>query len=507
MNDNKDNLKFNQLRELLKNNTDELYSDKSGNDIFLDNTNNQNGRSILSENNNVKINNVEEKSNNQGINLVNNTDNSVGVVADNNEKVSNQEVNLNFSFDNSIVQPNKIALKSIVPEEKDENVNQKINYNKKDEVRNITLINNGEFSEDILENDDFVNKFSFLTNKKFLYVIAILLFISVCIVVAKAFYFGKKVDHYEEFFTEITEKSENAAKVYAGEEIDSEILKKVAATELINCISSPVDMNKLPDSITSIINEINNYYNSSNNYFAFAYKDIFTGFTVSYNANQNIFTASAIKAPTDIYIWEMASQGKVNLDEMVTYTGNYYNTGSGLLKNKPINTKYSVRTLLQYSTVDSDNAAHNMLMDKYGRVNMLNFWKGKGTNAIFTANNNWGVFNAHDCLIYMEELYRFYASDSTYGEAVMKNFLNSYPKFNKGIGNYKIASKSGWSGTALHDVSIIFADNPYIIVSLSNMGTSNYTGYFSKASDLAGRLHNEYWKYKMNTCNNIKQYN
>ena len=69
----------------------------------------------------------------------------------------------------------------------------------------------------------------------------------------------------------------------------------------------------------------------------------------------------------------MASQGKIDLDEELTYTGKYYDTGSGLLKNKPLNTSYSVRTLLEYSTVHSDNAAHNMLMDRFGRENMLNF--------------------------------------------------------------------------------------------------------------------------------------
>ena len=178
----------------------------------------------------------------------------------------------------------------------------------------------------------------------------------------------------------------------------------MAASELVNCIKQPIDINKLPSNISNIINEINNYYNKSNNYFGFGYKDIFTGFTVSYNANQKIFTASTIKGPTDIYLYEMASQGKVNLDEMLTYTSNYYNGGSGILKSKSFNSKYSVRTLLEYSTVNSDNAAHNMLMDKYGRENMLKFWSDLGTNAIFTNNSNWGVTNVHDALIYMNDI-------------------------------------------------------------------------------------------------------
>ena len=115
--------------------------------------------------------------------------------------------------------------------------------------------------------------------------------------------------------------------------------------------------------------------------FAYTYKDIYTGFTVSYNANQNIFAASSIKAPTDIYVYEMASLGKINLDDALTYTANYYNNGSGVLKSKPVNTNYTIRTLLEYSTVTSDNAAHNMLMDAYGRENMLRFWQEKGTTA------------------------------------------------------------------------------------------------------------------------------
>ena len=346
-----------------------------------------------------------------------------------------------------------------------------------------------------------------LNNKKFLMIIGICTFICVCIVVIKTFYYGKKIDDYEEVFITIDKKNETDAKVYANREIDNKIIKKTAASDLINCINSKIDTNNLPDNVNNIIREINNYYNQSNNYFAFSYKDLYTGFTVSYNENQNIFSASSIKAPKDIYLYEMASLGKVNLDEELTYTSNYYNTGSGLLKNRPVNTKYKVRTLLQYSTVDSDNAAHNMLMDRYGRENILAFWRDKGTTAIFTLPTNWGVTNAHDATIYMEELYKFYISNDEYGGAVMKNFLNSYPKFIKGKNNYEVASKSGWAGSVLHEMSIVFSDNPYIVIGLSNLGDKgNYQEYFDKVNDLAYKLHTEYWKYKMNKCNNIKQY-
>ena len=380
-------------------------------------------------------------------------------------------------------------------------------YHNNNITRNVVLIDK-EFDAE----EDYTLKIkngliSFLTSKKVLTVLFILIFVFVCIVVFKTFYYGKKVDHYEEFFTEIESKEEEYAIVYDDKDLDDVTLKKAAASELVNCINSKIDENKIPDSIKNIINEVNTYYNQSYNHFAFLYRDIYTGFTVSYNQKQSIFTASTIKAPTDIYIYEMASLGKINLDDKLTYTGGYYNTGTGVLKNKSFNTKYSVRTLLEYSTVYSDNAAHNMLMDKYGRNNMLNFWREKGTTVIFTGKDNWGVINAYDASIYMQELYRFCVNNNEYGEPLMKNFIGAIPKFISGKNKYIVANKSGWSGTAIHDVSIIFADNPYIVVALSNLGqTDYYMSYFNKANDLAYRLHTEYWKYKMNECNNIKQY-
>ena len=337
-------------------------------------------------------------------------------------------------------------------------------------------------------------------------ILLISIFILVCILTIKTFAYGNQINEYQEVFIKIEKKNEESITVYEGKQIDSEILKKVAATELIKCINSKIETDKLPDNIKNIIKSINDYYNSSINNFAYTYKDIYTGFTVSYNANQNIFSASSIKAPKDIYIYEMASQGKINLDEKLTYTSNYYNTGSGVLKNKPVNTSYTVRKLIEYSTIDSDNAAHNMLMDKYGRENMLKFWQAKGTTGIFTQNTNWGVTNAHDATIYMEELYRFYTSNDEYGTPLMNNFMKSYPKFIKGKNNYLVASKSGWAGSALHEMAIIFAENPYIVIGLSNLGDKEYQSYFNKINDLSYNLHQEYWKYKMETCKNIKQY-
>ena len=339
----------------------------------------------------------------------------------------------------------------------------------------------------------------FIMRKKFRRTVTVLVFVFVCILVGKSFY-------YKSMFKTIRSREDEEARVVVDDSFDSSSLKNSAVSEYINCISEPIDKNNLSDGIKNSIKKINNYYGSSRNYFAFKYVDLFTGFSVSYNENQKIFGASTIKAPTDLYIWEMASQGKVNLDEKLKYTVRYYNIGSGKLKNGKFNVNYTIRELLGYSTIDSDNAAHNMLMDRYGRKNMLKFWQEKGTKAIFTQGNNWGPTSAHDAAIFMTELYRFYNEDKEYGEAVMNNFIKSHPKFLSNSGGYKMASKPGWAGSSIHDIAIVFADNPYIVVALSNLGGQAYKPYFNKVSELAYELHTEYWKYKMELCGDIKQY-
>ncbi len=389
----------------------------------------------------------------------------------------------------------------------DENLSKKITLNQvtieRNDVNGNYVYNDGIDELEIV--DSRIKRI--IKNKKIILIIMILIFIFTFITVIKTFVLRSKVDKYEKFFTIIEKKESTKVNVYSEDVIDSKLLKKSAASELVNCINSKLDNNNLSDGINKIIDEINNYYNQSNNYFSFAYKDIYTGFTVTYNDKQGIYAASTIKAPADIYIYEMAGLGKVNLDEILTYTGNYYVGGTGIIKNNKVNTKYSVRDLLNYSIVYSDNIAHNMLMDKYGRVNMLNFWQNLGTSSIFVANNNWGNVSARDGIIYMDELYRFYLENDKYGEEVMGIFLNAKTKFISSSNNYKIANKSGWSGTAIHDASIVFANNPYIVVALSNLGdTDYYMSYFNRVSELASNLHEEYWKYKMNKCNNINQY-
>lgn len=277
--------------------------------------------------------------------------------------------------------------------------------------------------------------------------------------------------------------------------------------DLIRCYQDGINIDESNDDIREYIEKLDSLYKKSNKYFSFLYQDLYSGFTVSYNEDAPIFTASTIKAPSMIYLYEEASKGKVNLDETLTYTSKYYSGGTGVLKNRSVNTSYSVEELVGYTIHDSDNIAYRMLMDRFSRESMYEFWGSKGTKYIFSNDTIWGFVSAKDASIYMKELYRFYNEDREYGTRLMEHFKNaSWKLVADKNGRFNTANKGGWSGTAIHDIAIVFDKNPYILVVMSNLGEEEYSYLFQNTNKLVGSLHEAYWKYKEQVCSGIKQY-
>ena len=103
----------------------------------------------------------------------------------------------------------------------------------------------------------------------------------------------------------------------------------------------------------------------------------------------------------------------------------------------------------------------------------------------------------------MEELYNYYIDNNyNYNDELINYFFNSWKVINIPDENTKIASKSGWSGTSLHDMALILDENPYTLVILTNRGYVEYQDFFNKASDLVYQFHNLYWEEKMKYCIN-----
>lgn len=352
----------------------------------------------------------------------------------------------------------------------------------------------------------FINYFfiglSFLASKKLMVILVICLFIGV--IQVSTGYQEEIIKMEQETFYDRGNPNVN---YYYDAEAYLDYGDTTGINEMLKCYQEGIQESDFSNELKRYIKDLNSLYNSNSGYFSFLYQDLYSGFVVSYNEEAPIFTASTIKAPAMIYLYEKASKGEIDLTEQLTYTANFYNDGTGILKNKKVNTTYTVEELIEYTIVYSDNIAYTMLMNRFGREDILNFWNGLGTKQIFTLNTIWGFSSAKDAAIYMRKLYSFSKENEEYGGKLLDYFKRTVWKLiSDKDGKFNIANKGGWSGTAIHDVAIVFDENPYILVIMSNMGEGEYMPLFKKTSEIVGKLHEEYWKIKVGLCSDIKLY-
>lgn len=194
-------------------------------------------------------------------------------------------------------------------------------------------------------------------------------------------------------------------------------------------------------------------------------KDFATGETLNLNSDQVYVAASTIKLPLVLYIYELAAQGKINLDAKLTYTPEYYAQGTGILQGEPFGGQYTIRELSRLSMEYSDNVAWKMLLDFMGQDKLTAYEKSLGAKAT-GGDNGLYITTPEDMGIYLERLLNFSEEKPEYGNEVLHYMANSI--FSEGIpqdlpDDIVVAHKMGALNDKFHDVGIVFGNRPYII--------------------------------------------
>ena len=199
------------------------------------------------------------------------------------------------------------------------------------------------------------------------------------------------------------------------------------------------------------------------------FKNIETGFTYMYNPNRVYFSASVTKASYALYLFYRAERGEINLGDYITYTSADFNGGSGIIKYRyPMGTEFTIRELIRLNLSYSDNIATNMLRRIHGIEGYREFLQSIGANPNHVGYN---IFNSRltvtDAGIFALEIFNYVESpESEFGTEFIEHLLNNqYPFI---VSCYPVASKTGWTRPlAWHDMAIVYAESPYILVILS----------------------------------------
>lgn len=276
--------------------------------------------------------------------------------------------------------------------------------------------------------------------------------------------------------------------------------KNSSVDKYIACYEYPIKEEDFSQEMKDKINEIYGLFNDNNFSLSFAYEDLYTGLHISYNEDRNFFTASTIKAPVEIYLYEEAEKGNIDLESYKTYLSNYYLEGSGSIQFQPVGTQYKLRDLVRMALVESDNIAYQMTAYSLNYDDIKSFWKEKGAYN-FWSSGVWGNINAHDGVIYMKELYNYSLSDTDLSNELLNHFYNSVFRVIEADGEQtKIVHKSGWHFELIHDMALVFDEYPYVLAIMTNRANADYDVFFKKASKLINEFHHLYWENKANIC-------
>lgn len=205
--------------------------------------------------------------------------------------------------------------------------------------------------------------------------------------------------------------------------------------------------------------------NSYKSFSSFYIIDLQNGASIGYNVDNVYQTASVIKAAYCLYLYKQVSLGTVNLDEELPYTYNYYNDGTGIIKESPVGTMYTVRDLIKYTIVNSDNIAYKMLHGHFG-VNGYNAMLDElGIRQLhLSLYNPWGLTDLRSLAIIWQEIYHF-ATESSWGEEYLNLLSNNvFNYFKETIPNINSATKEGFTKDVTISSGILFGYHPIIVL-------------------------------------------
>lgn len=206
------------------------------------------------------------------------------------------------------------------------------------------------------------------------------------------------------------------------------------------------------------------------------FKDITSGLEYTYNPETKFLIASLNKAPYAMFLYHLVEEGTASLEETFYVTPEAVENSlenSGRIKNEELPRNFTLEEMIYYILHYSDTAAMRILL---GRYTAQDFAQYAAENLLLQYPEdirNW--MNARICAldagVYMQAIYE-YMEKGQYGDLLKGHLLQSeYPMIRS---NYPVAHKYGWDVNAYHDMAVVYAPYPYILVVLTDkdMGTA-----------------------------------
>ena len=226
--------------------------------------------------------------------------------------------------------------------------------------------------------------------------------------------------------------------------------------------------------------------------------DYETGNYVDINASKIYSTASIIKIPVLIDVFQAIEAGQFTLDDTMPLTEYYRTEGSGNMQFKAANSEYTIDYLARHMITDSDNTATNMLVAKVGSMNAVNSairsWGLKDTGIHtwlpdYKGNNHTTARDMAQMLYNIDENSNLLSEASRLKILDYMGHVHNNRLIHAGLGAGAVfLHKTGDIGKMLGDAGIVIAPNgkKYIVVIMVNRPHNSIAGkdYIVHASEI-----------------------
>ena len=215
------------------------------------------------------------------------------------------------------------------------------------------------------------------------------------------------------------------------------------------------------------------------------------GAIVGYNCDMQIKCKSTIKAVSALYAYKQYEAGKISLNATKAYAKKFYYGGSGKIRKSAVGTKYTLKTLIDYSIIYSDNSAYLMVNDFFDAASIKGMMKDMGCSCYGDSSDEWPMINARDAALWWNEIYN-YCKDTKSASGLWKAFLNSCgTQVKQALGmEYDVAHKTGSGNGYYHDAGVVLSDDPYVYVILTYKSSASDSAQKSYMMNIASALHN-----------------
>lgn len=215
----------------------------------------------------------------------------------------------------------------------------------------------------------------------------------------------------------------------------------------------------------NIIDKIKIYLGNESDNLGFVYYDLTTNEKASINEDMEFIAASTYKVGLNLLYYSLASTGKINLNDTITYTYEDYEEGTGVLQDYD-GYDLSIQDLLDLSIVYSDNIATNMLgRNLGGHANVRNELYNL-LDVEFDAESNTITPN-----IELEVLKYIYDNKTNPNFSHLIEVLTNtdfHDRLDKYLPYELVAHKVGTNEEYIHDVGLFLTDKPYILIMYTN---------------------------------------